>query len=706
MGNEKSKTRKAIKLFLLLISSIFILLFPTKIVQAASFDELNQSSIFVKQQKNDTCTLASAVMMVRRAALGSGNSNWASITESSMRGTAWKEGSGLYFSFKYAGISVSHAKLSGGAANTNQLISLLSAHPEGIVIYDQNKPHAILLTDYTNGTFYCADPASSRPSGRIPISSAMITIANADAYWYVTSPKISIGGNLIKLWGISENDEFTGTAKLWAKRFNDDSNHYAVFYLDGQPITGNMSADASGFFSVEVDTSKYPNGDHTFRIEYAYTYGGDSDQRTIRFKNDTNVELWGINDNDTFSGMAQLWAKRYDNDPNHYAIFYLDDQAVTGHVSADASGYFNFYLNTNNYSNGSHRLKIYYANTSGGDTSERTIRISNSVFLNITKDSVLGGTSKVQLKVYDYDKPVSIYVDDSLIQTVNKGSDNVCTVWIDTTKFSQGSHNLRAIVNTSSGEKEIASCQVVFSQDYILAIDNPSKDANVNKGDILTISGWLNDNAQGDFYIDGNLIKTITKEDLFFRPDIEYTGGYSFTYNTESLKQGKHELTLKSTTNKRIASQTTTFYIIGGSESDEENTSESGTPSKEKDSSASTQADNTSVYVTQGENSEQIDSTLKRTTLKKIKANKNSIAITWKKVKDKGIKGYEIQSSTDKNFKNNVKSVVIKNTKTTSKTIKKLKSGKKYYVRIRTYKKVGVNKTYSNWSKTKNIKVK
>ena len=29
-------------------------------------------------------------------------------------------------------------------------ISLLSSHPEGIVLYDLNVPHAILLTDYTN----------------------------------------------------------------------------------------------------------------------------------------------------------------------------------------------------------------------------------------------------------------------------------------------------------------------------------------------------------------------------------------------------------------------------------------------------------------------------------------------------------------------------------------------------------------------------
>ena len=42
----------------------------------------------------------------------------------------------------------------------------------------------------------------------------------------------------------------------------------------------------------------------------------------------------------------------------------------------------------------------------------------------------------------------------------------------------------------------------------------------------------------------------------------------------------------------------------------------------------------------------------------------------------------------------------------TSATIKKLKSKKKYYVRMRTYKVVNGKKVYSAWSKAKSVKVK
>ena len=39
-------------------------------------------------------------------------------------------------------------------------------------------------------------------------------------------------------------------------------------------------------------------------------------------------------------------------------------------------------------------------------------------------------------------------------------------------------------------------------------------------------------------------------------------------------------------------------------------------------------------------------------------------------------------------------------------TIKKLTKGKKYYVRVRTYKTVDGKKIYSGWSTVKNVKVK
>ncbi len=102
---------------------------------------------------------------------------------------------------------------------------------------------------------------------------------------------------------------------------------------------------------------------------------------------------------------------------------------------------------------------------------------------------------------------------------------------------------------------------------------------------------------------------------------------------------------------------------------------------------------------------ETIDKKLKTTSISKLKAGAKNVKVTWKK-QTVGTKGYEIQYSTDKKFKKNVKSVIIKKTKTTSKNIKKLKPNKKYYFRIRTYKVVKKEKVYSNWSKAISVKTK
>lgn len=91
----------------------------------------------------------------------------------------------------------------------------------------------------------------------------------------------------------------------------------------------------------------------------------------------------------------------------------------------------------------------------------------------------------------------------------------------------------------------------------------------------------------------------------------------------------------------------------------------------------------------------------KKAALSKLKPGKKQLKVTWKK--DTKASGYEVQCCLNKKFKSGVKKVDIKKAKTTSTTIKKLKKGKKYYVRIRAYKTVKVNgktkKLTGAWSK-------
>lgn len=91
--------------------------------------------------------------------------------------------------------------------------------------------------------------------------------------------------------------------------------------------------------------------------------------------------------------------------------------------------------------------------------------------------------------------------------------------------------------------------------------------------------------------------------------------------------------------------------------------------------------------------------------LSSVKAGKSkTLKVKWKK--DTKASGYEIQYSTDKNFRKNVKKVTISKNKTTSTTIKKLKGGKKYYVRVCAVKKISGGKLTGAYSKAKSVKVK
>lgn len=100
---------------------------------------------------------------------------------------------------------------------------------------------------------------------------------------------------------------------------------------------------------------------------------------------------------------------------------------------------------------------------------------------------------------------------------------------------------------------------------------------------------------------------------------------------------------------------------------------------------------------------------VKGTKIRSLKAGKKSFTVKWKKVTGKKsssrVNGYQLQYSAKKSFKS-ARSVTVSGYKKTTKKVTKLKAKKKYYVRIRTYKKVSGTKYYSAWSKAKIVNTK
>ncbi len=89
-----------------------------------------------------------------------------------------------------------------------------------------------------------------------------------------------------------------------------------------------------------------------------------------------------------------------------------------------------------------------------------------------------------------------------------------------------------------------------------------------------------------------------------------------------------------------------------------------------------------------------------KTSLTKVIRAKKAFTAKW--TKKSGISGYQIQYSLKSNF-SGARKVTVNKPNATYKKITNLKSKKRYYVRIRTYRKVGSKTYYSAWSAKKTV---
>lgn len=97
--------------------------------------------------------------------------------------------------------------------------------------------------------------------------------------------------------------------------------------------------------------------------------------------------------------------------------------------------------------------------------------------------------------------------------------------------------------------------------------------------------------------------------------------------------------------------------------------------------------------------------TPKKVTGLKVRAGRRKIYVSWKFNSSINRTGYQLQYATNKSFSKSKKTVKL-GYYTTNKTIKNLKKGKRYYVRVRAVNRVGSNVKYGKWSAVKKIKVK
>lgn len=173
-----------------LVSIALMLSLSISTASAATLDETLEDSVFVNEPgSTGMCTIYAATNMLRRAALLNGDSSWDSITTSSIPSSG-----GLSWSFTVstgnATYSVAHGYLTGSTEEekASELKALLDENPAGIVLYaETSNPHAVTLLGYDedSGTFIAHDSLTGETSSLDEC--VTVRVANATAYWYVTS---------------------------------------------------------------------------------------------------------------------------------------------------------------------------------------------------------------------------------------------------------------------------------------------------------------------------------------------------------------------------------------------------------------------------------------------------------------------------------------------------------------------------------------
>ena len=687
--------------FIVVLSSI---VFAQTTAFATTFNDINQPSVFVKQQVKGTCTLASSVMLVRRASMINGNNNWSAITESSMKSTAWVNNMGLLWNFTYSGITVNHNTLSGGISNKSALIILLANHPEGIVAYNSGNSdqyHAILLTDYTNGTFYCADPAGSS-SGRVPIINSTIKgadqdekIGNFNAYWYVSAPKVSLNPlnhthSYTLVWTESQHPH-KNVYKCSCGAGYTDTN--SVNYSDNcntckSPVINDgwykIALNKNQKYVVDVAESSTKSGQNVQLLQYNknfnqqkmyFKYVGDGfyniyfyhSKKVLDVKGGTGLSKSNVQQWDSNGSIAQQWALLPTGNGSYYV------KSRSGNIYLD--------LYSNKVENGTN-LWVYSPNYSSAQK-WNLIPVSKKVDYNVN-----GGKKEI-VKLNADILGFNTYREKDQMVVFNKSG---CTTGTNT-------YGVEALVNSNNKVTEIRPYgqgnATVPENGFVVSGHNKMRkwiNKNIKLGDYITYNAK---DKEITVYKDYNSFKlentnVLDNQKIGELPNIK-RAGYSFE-GWHTAKSGGELITAET------INPTSTLYAHW------KLTHQHKLVLKNQKKA---------TYFSNGYSGNKVCSICEEIIIKgisipklilkkpKFKANsgKNYFNVTYYKVQN--ATGYQIS------YKKGKKTIIktYRNKNSAKKSFYNLKKGK-YTVSVRAFVKKGKKRAFSNWTKPKKIKVR
>ncbi|OUO26781.1 metallophosphoesterase family protein [Eubacterium sp. An3] len=179
------------------------------------------------------------------------------------------------------------------------------------------------------------------------------------------------------------------------------------------------------------------------------------------------------------------------------------------------------------------------------------------------------------------------------------------------------------------------------------------------------------------------------------------------TYSVISVTDDSFSVTTyDATTQERVEGSST--YTIVKTDNQQEEPQQPADDNNNTNTDTNTGSDN-NANVNNGAQNTQTPAAATATVskVKGVKAtNKagNKVKVKWNTVN--GADGYQIQYTYKKGFKKKVKTVNVNKASKSSKVLKKMKVGKKVYVKVRAYQNVNGQKVFGNFSKVKKLNVR
>ena len=368
----------------------------------------------------------------------------------------------------------------------------------------------------------------------------------------------------------------SGTLAVWFKAplngstvkgvLNGDTSCYVnatgavsrvVFTVDGKALMTD-TAPSDGMNCV-LDTTKLANGTHSLRAD-AYTSSGavKTDIISINVQNAVNtaptVGITSPAAGQTVSGTLNYAASATDNGGVSRVVFTLDGNALLSDTTAPYGGS----LDTTKLANGTHTLRAVAYDAQGLNTaSQVSFNVSNTVtstgqtpapgagslavwfkspLAGSTIKGVLNGGTSCYVNATGSVQRVVFTLDGAAVNTDSAPADGMnCT--LDTTRFANGTHTLRAVAFDSSGASKIDDVSVniqntVANTAPTVSITSPSAGQTVS-GTSLAYAAIASDNAgvtKVDFSVDSSALASDT------------SSPYGGTLDTTKLANGTHVL--------------------------------------------------------------------------------------------------------------------------------------------------------------------